>query len=290
MYNMSKYSDKISIYWANRPNVLSLASALENEDPALASPSPDDLASRDQMHAGTMDATKKFAEWSGVSPRSRVLDLGSGLGGSARYLAREMDARVVALDLCRELCETGEELTRRSGLAGRVVHLCGDFDHPDVEANGPYDAIWIQHVDMQVEDKVGLYRACAASLAPNGRVIWHDWLSGKGGEPRWPMFWSEDGGISHARSEDEFRRELARAGLLVTRLEPIEDLTVSWFDSALGGIRQALNRLESTSDPRHAKRRSSLEKLSLEMTNAIANIREDRLVPFFGEARARSRS
>ena len=60
-----------------------------------------------------------------------MLDVGAGLGGSARYMAARSRCHVVAVELQADLHHTGLELTRRCGLAGNVRHVHANFlmDH-----------------------------------------------------------------------------------------------------------------------------------------------------------------
>jgi len=279
-------NSKIIEHWSNRDNVRSLESALGSGDPSMRHPDLDDLAPRDQMHAGTMDATKKLTRWLGVERGSRVLDLGSGLGASARFLARYHGCAVTALDLCPALHVAGREITRRCGLEGSVRHLCGDFGGVLDALGGPFDLVWIQHVDMQVGDKTLLYRTVAGLLAVGGRIAWHDWLAGPAGPPEWPVFWTGDGALSCLVDRHEFERLLYGAGLELTRFEPLPEETVAWFDKGRRAVLEAIERLgRKASTP--SERVARLERLLLEMDNAIANTRERRMIPFFGEARAR---
>ena len=49
---------------------------------------------------------------------SRVLDVGCGIGGPARYLAHSYGCRVDGIDLTAELIETGRMLTERDHTTG----------------------------------------------------------------------------------------------------------------------------------------------------------------------------
>ncbi|HUT78173.1 MAG TPA: methyltransferase domain-containing protein [Polyangia bacterium] len=280
---------RIREHWAARDNVRSMAAALAVGDSRLERPTVEDLAPRDQLHAGTIEATARFVDWAGVGPGQRVLDLGSGLGGSARFLASRTGVRVTALELCDGLHDTAAELTRRCGLSHLVDHVRGDGTRPTDIGGGGFDVIWIQHVDMQVRDKAGLYATVARCLAPGGRVVWHDWLAGAGGAPRWPVFWSEDGAISFHIPEAEFRDNLRRAGLTLARFEVIADETMTWFGKGRREIAAARSSLRAKSPP-PLERLRKLEHLLLEMDNAILNTREERLIPFFAEARAEANS
>lgn len=283
---MREVDIKIDKHWSNRHNVIAVQKGLAAGDSALEAPSVEGMAPRDQMHAGTLDATKKFASWAGVGRGDRILDLGAGMGGAARFLAREFGARVTALDPCEALHRAGESLTERMELGGSVDHVLGGFEHPGIRGAG-YGLVWIQHVDMQIADKAGLYRAALGAIADSGRIVWHDWLAGDGGDPLWPMFWSPDGEISFAADEGGFRARLEEAGLRLARFEPVEELTVAWFEGAIGGVERAVEKLRAAASETKADRLAMMENLLLEMNNAIENTRSRRLVPFFAEAERR---
>ncbi len=284
---MNNSNSKILVHWINRANVTLLETHLSQNDLSVENPQVARLADRDQMHAGTLDATKKFADWVGMGNVSTCLDLGSGLGGTARFLASENRVNVTAIELCSRLDLAARELTRRCNLDPVVEHLCGDITQsPPLPENSRFDLIWIQHVDMQVQDKAELYGAAAAHLAPGGgRVVWHDWLDGPGGKPHWPLFWSSDGEISFCVDRERFEELLAGAGLEISRLEPIGEQTIQWFEKSRANLTRALGKMESASSP-NRDRIAWMNQLAQEMDNAIANVRENRLIPFFGEARA----
>jgi cyclopropane fatty-acyl-phospholipid synthase-like methyltransferase len=87
---------------------------------------PEKLFPLDQWHYHGTDAVRAAAERLGLGPGSRVLDIGAGIGGPARYLAHTTGCHVTAVELQPELHAIGVDLTQRCGLADRVTHLCGD--------------------------------------------------------------------------------------------------------------------------------------------------------------------
>ena len=86
----------------------------------------DDLAPTDQFHSGGKDATLRLARVAGARPGLRVLDVGGGLGGPARTLAKEFGCHVTVVDLTESYVRTGAALTARLGLGDRVSHRQGD--------------------------------------------------------------------------------------------------------------------------------------------------------------------
>src|SRR5437879_12412275 len=80
----------------------------------------DDLAPIDELHSRRRLATKELAEMLAPKPGERPLDIGSGLGGPARYLAKVCGYRVTGVDLPAEFVAVAIELARRTGLTGQV--------------------------------------------------------------------------------------------------------------------------------------------------------------------------
>ena len=98
----------------------------------------------------------------------------------------------------------------------------------------------------------------------------------------WPMFWSADGDISSLASREEFTNLLKSAGLEITRLEPIPDLTTSWFEKSRLGLSRVISKMRSSGS--NSVKLPAFETLAAEVDNALLNIKEERLIPFFGEA------
>ena len=67
---------------------------------------PDQLFPFDQFHYHGIDAVRAGAGIIGLGRDSRVLDIGSGLGGPARYLAHTVGCHVTALELQEDLHDT----------------------------------------------------------------------------------------------------------------------------------------------------------------------------------------
>jgi sarcosine/dimethylglycine N-methyltransferase len=112
----------------------------------------DDLAALDEFHALGRAATIALADLAGIEPGTRVLDVGAGLAGPARFLAQRYDAQVTALDATARFCRAAEMLTRGTGLADRVHIVEGDALALPFE-NDSFDMAWTQAVTQNVADK-----------------------------------------------------------------------------------------------------------------------------------------
>lgn len=128
---------------------------------------PAELFALDQWHYHGTEAIAAAARCLGLGPHSRVLDVGAGVGGPARFLAHTTGCRVTALELQPELHATGLDLTARSGLADRVEHVCGDALAVDLP-EGAYDAAISFLAVLHVPDRPRLLRRLAMALRPGG--------------------------------------------------------------------------------------------------------------------------
>jgi SAM-dependent methyltransferase len=178
-----------------------------------------DLAPLDQFHVRGLGATRELAEALGIKAGVRLLDVGCGLGGPARFLAATYGCDVTGIDLSQPFIEAARMLTDRCGLADRVTFLQADaLDLPFPDAL--FDHAWTQHVAMNIADRVTFYRAIHRVLKIGGRLAIHDVVAGDGGEPIYPVPWAREAGTSFLLTPEAMRNALARAGF--------EE--VSWID------------------------------------------------------------
>jgi len=130
---------------------------------------PEQLFPLDQWHYHGTDAIRAAAESLGLGPESRVLEVGSGIGGPARYLAHTIGCHVTALELQPQVHAIAADLTRRCGLEGRVTHLCGDaLSQPLPEAG--FDAVVSWLAVLHIPDRPRLLARLARALRPAAAV------------------------------------------------------------------------------------------------------------------------
>ncbi|MDD5539953.1 MAG: methyltransferase domain-containing protein [Candidatus Marinimicrobia bacterium] len=132
-----------------------------------------DIASFDQYHYLGTDAVDDAIGCLKIDSRSKLIDIGSGLGGPARYLAEKTGCHVTALELQPDLHRTACSLTERCGLSGSVHHLCGNIlDFPEKGSN--FDAVvsWLSF--LHIPDRSALLKKCCKILKPSGKMFIED--------------------------------------------------------------------------------------------------------------------
>ncbi len=172
----------------------------------------DDLAPVDEFHTRGRESTREIAAMSNITASDRVLDVGCGLGGTARHLAHEHSCSVTGIDLTEEYIAVGNRLTEMVGLRDRVELRQGSALNLPFE-NATFDVAWTEHVQMNIADKPRFYSEIVRVLKPGGRFVFHDVFRGSGESPHYPVPWAEDASMSVLARESAIRTILENMGL-----------------------------------------------------------------------------
>jgi cyclopropane-fatty-acyl-phospholipid synthase len=136
-----------------------------------------------------------------LRPGQRVIDIGSGWGGLALYLAAECDVEVTGLTLSEEQLKVSQHRAAAAGLADRVSFHLRDYR----EETGQYDRIvsvgMFEHVG--VNHYPAFFTKLKALLAPDGVALLHaiGRMDGPGTTNPWLRKYIFPGGYSPALSE-----------------------------------------------------------------------------------------
>ncbi len=126
-----------------------------------------EISAFDQLHYHGTRAVDGAIRRMGLDDGTRVLEIGSGLGGPARHIASCAGARVLALELQPDQDELAAELTARCGLSALVEHACGDFLTFDWHRRR-FDAIVSWLALFHIPDRGELLRISRDILAEGG--------------------------------------------------------------------------------------------------------------------------
>ena len=265
-------ASEISRHYTSGALLARLEARLRDDGVDPARPTFEALAPYDHFHGRGVEATEDMANRLEVDASDHVLDVGSGLGGPARYFARRFGCRVSGIDLTAEFCEVARHLTSRLGLGERVSFEQGDaLSMPFDDA--AFDGAYSMNVSMNIADKRALYRAIHRVLAPGGWLVLSEVAQGPGGEPDYPEPWARTAATSFLATAEETRANLAAAGFTI---ESERDTT----EDALAYSARARAVVEAGGEPPHRAVSLILGGLA---EKAVANtsraLRERRTVP-----------
>jgi ubiquinone/menaquinone biosynthesis C-methylase UbiE len=230
---MAERTADVQAHWT-RPGVLARIDTALTElghDPQKVD--PEILAAVEHLHSGGLATTRDQAERITLTRESRILDVGCGTGGPARYLAQKYGCRVEGVDLTPELIETGQVLTKRCGLADRVMlQLANALDLPYPDQT--FDVVWCQNVTMNIADKARFLAEVYRVLEPGGLFTSTEYSVGPGRDVIFPVPWAYDASISFLDPEDVMRAQFQTAGFRVREWTNYSDTVIRNYEQMLG--------------------------------------------------------
>ncbi len=252
-------------------------SALRAASGPEAPVTPDSLAPFDHFHGRALAATQEIAARLAPSPGERILDIGSGIGGPARWIAATFGVEVTGVDLTPEFCAAAEALNVATRLADQVHILHGSalaLPAPDAA----FDAAYSQNVIMNIADKPLFYREAFRVLRPGGRLALSNLCAGPAGEPYFPVPWATTRDTSFLATPESMRADLLAAGFEIV---DFRDVTPELLEAH----RRFRDRTEKNNKPRIAVEILMGERAPEMQRNSIRTIEDGRALAIEALAR-----
>lgn len=127
-----------------------------------------------QLSWMTTEEYRRFIARLAPTPESHVLEIGSGNGGAAVYLATTTKARATGLDNNEAGIRWAVALSREKGVEDRVEFRLGDATKPLPFADNTFDAVFANDTFSLIPDRAALLRQCHRVLRPGGRLLYTD--------------------------------------------------------------------------------------------------------------------
>ena len=225
-------SSDIGTQYATGLSRHSIEQALAAAGKDLAHLTAADLGPLEDFHTMGRIATGQLAELAKITSEDRVLDAGTGIGGTARFLAGQYGCQVTGVDLTEEYCETARWLNGLTGLSAKISVSQADVtDLPFGDA--AFDAVFSQHVQMNVADKVRLYAEARRVLVPGGRLASWDITAGAPGDIGYPLPWADHPARSHLATPAGLRAAIESAGFAVSQWNDLTDQAAALMQTML---------------------------------------------------------
>src|ERR1700751_4405758 len=207
---------RISGHYSSGSLMARLRAALAAEGIDPDRPTVEQLAPFDHFHGRGLEATQQAANLVAATPADHILDVGSGIGGPARYFATRFGCRVTGIDLTAEFCDVARVLARAVRLADRIAFEQGNaLAMPFADA--AFDGAYSMNVSMNIADKAGLYGEIRRVLKPGAWFVLAEVTQGPAGPPTYPTPWARTAETSFLSTPGETHAALAAAGFTVVQ-------------------------------------------------------------------------
>ena len=228
-----------------------------------------DLIAVDAFHLRGREATIELAETTGFKPEHTILDVGCGIGGSARFITDKYDCTVHGIDITQSYIETAIDLSKRAGFADKnSFQQASALELPFAAES--FDFVWTEHVQMNIEDKPALYAEMTRVLKPGGCLLFHDVFQGKNDELTYPVPWAESAEISHLINVETAQQFLVDAGLTINHWQDKTEASLKWLKA-----RKQANKPQKTTV---SLKLLMGDNIADKITNIANNIQQENIV------------
>ena len=209
---MTAPNDVIVSHYENVDLYQRITDALQSAGKNLDAITVEDLVEVDEFHIGGIQATNDLLDQLDIGPETRVLDIGSGLGGPARHISSRYGAKLTGIDLTPEFVETATRLTDLCKLDINF-HVGSALDIP--LEDGGFDLATLIHVGMNLPDKATLFTETARVLRPEGVFAVYDVMSIAKNHPNFPVPWASTKAGSFLKPPEKYRSAAEAAGFVL---------------------------------------------------------------------------
>ena len=185
------------------------------------------LAALDHFHTKGLAATEELARLAGITADMSVLDVGSGVGGPARFLAATFGCRVTGVDLSEPFVDAARYLTERTGQGGKVEFQAASALELPFD-DGHFDAVFLQHVAMNISERARLYHEIRRVLKRGGRFATFDVVSTTE-ELHYPVPWARTAATNFLLTADATREAIEQAGFRTLISQDDTESAKAWF-------------------------------------------------------------
>jgi arsenite methyltransferase len=176
----------------------------------------------ESFHPGGLRLTARLGALLGLTPQSHLLDVASGNGTSALYLAECFECRVTGIDFSATNVEASNEAAHAKALDARVQFHTGDAERLPVD-DASFDAVLCECAFCTFPDKPSAAREFARVLRPGGAVGLSDLTRGTSLPPNLNDLLAWIACIADAQPVEGYAAYLRAAGLTITHIEPHDD-------------------------------------------------------------------
>ncbi|MCW8885483.1 MAG: class I SAM-dependent methyltransferase [Motiliproteus sp.] len=229
---MNDRIQQLDQHYSGGLHVAELIQTIEQQLPGLQP--AEAFAAIDQLHLGGRGATLQLLKQVNPSQDDRYLDIGCGLGGSARLIAEQYSTEVVGIDLTAAYCQLAEFINKKLQHPLTVSILQGDITELPFTDNH-FSGVLSQHCLMNLPNVDKVLSELHRTLEIEGKLLLHEivttdaaYTAGIAAPIRYPVPWASDPGHSFLQTESDLKKKLLANGFQIHVWEDETKKAVQW--------------------------------------------------------------
>ena len=251
----------------SRINQAMLDSGLNNKKLEI-----EDLFPIDQYHARGIGATKDLGKRMPITKNQKILDVGCGLGGPARYYAKEFKCHITGVDITPSFIEIGNNFNRLTSMSTMVDLYVGNGEKLEFE-DEVFDGAYSQHVTMNISDRMKFFSEIYRVLKKGSFFAFTEHGLGPEGDPIFPLPWADNQEMSFLLPLENTNAILKEIGFQNIKI-------IETGDKYIAGYEKLIQKQPKSEKPTlgiHVIGGSSMHERSI---NSMRSIKENRTLPF----------
>ena len=223
-------TNSVAQHYGNDGIVSRIVSALADAGFDTNDLEPNVFAGADEFHIGGRKGSEYVAKALDLESGQRLLDIGSGIGGPARFIANTLDVTVEGIDLTPEFVEAAVEISEMVGMTEQVSFQVGSAISIPFD-DDTFDASTMLHVGMNISDKELLFREMARVTKPDGSIVVYDVMRTGEDDLVFPMPWSSTSEYSFVDTVNAYVKAAESAGLELLTVDDHAEMAVAFFNN-----------------------------------------------------------
>ena len=232
----------------------------------------EDLFPIDQYHARGIAATVDLGKRMPISENQRIIDIGCGLGGPARYFAKQFKCFITGIDITPSFIEIGNKFNNLTSMSKQVSLQIGNGENLDFE-DETFDGGYSQHVTMNIKSRKEFFLEAFRVLKKGTFFAFSEHGLGPEGNPIFPLPWADTAEMSFLFSTESTIALLEEVGFYDIQI-------IETSEKYISGYEKMINTKSNKEKPILGIHVIGGSTMKLRSINSMQCIKEKRTLPF----------